>query len=437
MVFRRVRPSDHGQSGPDFYLLETEVTNAMFGRYLKATGNVKFDPRLLEILDFQEAWREKTGEFPGTTGDIPRGCRNRSLTWSGDTPPEHLAEHPVALTTVPEANAFCAWLSGRYRGAGTFRLPTGREWLLAAYGRDRARPWGGDWDPERVCHGKSETEPVRARLGGATPEGLLGVWGNVSELVRTPRDPEVQSQASGMGAIWMGGDFGDSADDFKPGQDYWGYWHWSIGRSQGIGFRVLLDLSGEPDLGQQPIPPEEGGIPIEPEKRPEGPLRTLYEAAYWGEVARVRELAAAGADVNAVDEHRDSPLIWAVRGGRAEVVRELVRLGGKLDARDVRSEGNSTWVGSRPLDEALYRRDVAMVRLLLALGASPEADAEGEVPLSIAVHTGHVELVDALLAAGAKVEAMGGFRKTTPLYEAMDSERFDIADRLRKAGATR
>ena len=46
MTFRRISPRKYGTNAADFFLLETEVSNAMFARYLRAVGRAKGDQEL-------------------------------------------------------------------------------------------------------------------------------------------------------------------------------------------------------------------------------------------------------------------------------------------------------------------------------------------------------------------------------------------------------
>jgi ankyrin repeat protein len=50
-----------------------------------------------------------------------------------------------------------------------------------------------------------------------------------------------------------------------------------------------------------------------------------------GDVARLEALAAAGADINALDEHGQTALMNAARDGRTDVVRWLIARGANLD----------------------------------------------------------------------------------------------------------
>lgn len=91
------------------------------------------------------------------------------------------AAHPVNEVTWEGARQFCAW-----RGA---RLPTEAEWEAAARGRERRTyPWGEQRpSPDRAVFGRrsNETDAVRGRPAGATPEGVHDLAGNVAEWTST------------------------------------------------------------------------------------------------------------------------------------------------------------------------------------------------------------------------------------------------------------
>lgn len=105
-------------------------------------------------------------------------------------------DHPINCMTFDEAVRYCAW-----RGA---RLPRSSEWELAAEGSPaRSYPWGealpdatrlnacGQESPERDRYAQTylghdawpATAPVGSFPGGATPEGVHDLLGNVSEWV--------------------------------------------------------------------------------------------------------------------------------------------------------------------------------------------------------------------------------------------------------------
>ena len=126
---------------PAFYIDETEVSNAAYARFAKATGHA-LPP------DFDEAH----------------------------------PDHPVVGVSIMDAQAFARW-------AGK-RLPTGREWEKAARGADgRLFPWGNESDPSRANVADNTNlaahaiRPVKDFAAGASPSGALQMVGNVWEFV--------------------------------------------------------------------------------------------------------------------------------------------------------------------------------------------------------------------------------------------------------------
>lgn len=256
LTFRRVSPRSYGIEYPDFYMLETEVTNRQFKVYLDANKLTKDDTDVLTIL----ADREKAKVW--STGDVPYRIENESTIWRNNAYPQGLDDHPVALITLRDATNFADWLNQDHE-VGTFRLPTWNEWIIAAYGKSRNYPWGDDWDASKLhaSYGlKKEfifenipkwivpvkrTEPVKQRQAGRTPEGIYGMLGNVREYI-IGSDP-LNSNYFNLGSRSMGGGFTDGAFHMKgddlalpPRQDYWGYSHHSTGRECDLGFRLVF-----------------------------------------------------------------------------------------------------------------------------------------------------------------------------------------------------
>jgi formylglycine-generating enzyme required for sulfatase activity len=97
--------------------------------------------------------------------------------WRDGRPPAALADHPVVVVSVGDAEAFCRWR------ARELRLPSEPEWEKAARGADgRVFPWGDTWDPGRAnsaASGVNGTTPVTRYRTGASPYGMLDAVGNV------------------------------------------------------------------------------------------------------------------------------------------------------------------------------------------------------------------------------------------------------------------
>ena len=161
----------------------TEVTNAMFAKFVAATS-YKADAEkagkgwVLNLASKQ--WEEMTG-----------------ADWQHSRGPGSdlagLDQHPAVQVSWNDAMAYCGW-AGR-------RLPTEAEWEAAARGTDERKfPWGNqnvagdllnfadrnleaDWADKNVDDGYQFTAPVGNYPKGASPYGALDMAGNVWEWV--------------------------------------------------------------------------------------------------------------------------------------------------------------------------------------------------------------------------------------------------------------
>ncbi len=101
---------------------------------------------------------------------------------------EGIEGHPINCVTLAQAERFCTW---RYPQGGD--LPTEDQWEFAARGTaNRRYPWGNipDPSPSNCNLTYPDRWPTTAPVGelpvsGDTPEGLIGMAGNVWELTRT------------------------------------------------------------------------------------------------------------------------------------------------------------------------------------------------------------------------------------------------------------
>lgn len=138
-------------------------------------------------------------------------------------------------------------------------------------------------------------------------------------------------------------------------------------------------------------------------------------------VQNVKKSLAAGANLNA-------ELAQAVVASDPARIKFLAAQGADLNARDS--------MGVTPLISAASARDSATVKLLLELGADANArSGDGLTPLMEAAYRDHVPSVEALLQHGASL-TMKNPDGLTALCSALDSRSFLAASALIKAGAS-
>ncbi|MBN1148352.1 MAG: PD40 domain-containing protein [Anaerolineales bacterium] len=167
-----------------FWIDKTEVTNAMFARFVEGTG--------------YKTQAERLGRSDVFSTDIRSWQVVEGANWQHPLGPgsdiSELLDHPVVHVGWHDAAAYCEWVGGR--------LPTEAEWEKAARGANGARkyPWGDqtptgnlanfadknapvDWAFQNENDGYHLTAPAGSYLQGASPYGVLDMAGNVFEWV--------------------------------------------------------------------------------------------------------------------------------------------------------------------------------------------------------------------------------------------------------------
>jgi formylglycine-generating enzyme required for sulfatase activity len=145
---------------------------------------------------------------------------------------------PVNEVSWYEAAAYCAWAEAR--------LPTEAEWECAARGgREGVRyPWGseepGQFWANYIMGRPGQPTPVGMFPGGATPQGIYDLAGNVLEWIadwydnyseaaaRNPKVPNGGGAKVARGGVLLRVSYRDGKDP--------------IGRSNYIGFRCVRDI---------------------------------------------------------------------------------------------------------------------------------------------------------------------------------------------------
>lgn len=218
-------PKDFPEEGPEhevkvkpFWIDETEVTNAQFATFVKATGYLTFAERAVKVEDFPAearaslpagdlfngaiVFRDDAHGNPYVPGGSPEVWRwDPRANWlqpgGSGTSIEGKENYPVVCVTYEDALAYAKW-------AGK-RLPTEAEWEFAARGGlekkiynwgDEVKPGGkwmaNAWQGEFPAKNTGEDGFKGAAPAKSFPPngyGLYDMAGNVWELCNDLYDP--------------------------------------------------------------------------------------------------------------------------------------------------------------------------------------------------------------------------------------------------------
>lgn len=137
------------------YIAYTPVTNEQYAQFLKATG------------------------------------RTAPKDWTGVYYPSGKGKYPVVYVSYNDAVAYCNWLSKK-DGTSTYRLPTEKEWELAAGHMPK--------DADMNAGENKGLTPVTAYSKTLSASGAVDMWGNVWEWTSTTRTSQTGIKAVKGGA---------------------------------------------------------------------------------------------------------------------------------------------------------------------------------------------------------------------------------------------
>ena len=183
-------------AGESIYVKRTQVTNAEYAEFLKATG--------------------KAAPSNWSNGEFAKGEE----------------DYPVNFVSIDDAKAYCDWLTEK-DGTNTYRLPSESEWELAA----GHMPKDADFNCG-INDGRTSVYEYADVTRGA--HGAIDFWGNVWEWTSTARDENGESYGV-KGGSWKS-DRTDCRTEYREearngAQGY-----------EDVGFRVIKVLEGvEPE----------------------------------------------------------------------------------------------------------------------------------------------------------------------------------------------
>jgi ankyrin repeat protein len=160
------------------------------------------------------------------------------------------------------------------------------------------------------------------------------------------------------------------------------------------------------------------------------PALALAEAAGRGDVKAINRQIAAGADVNTVGRHENTPLWWAAFTENYEGFAASLDRGADPNAQRVEGYPVMYWIAGR--------KDPRFLKAALKHGGDPNfRDAHsGETPLFRPVMLGYQPQIDLLLAAGADVNARDPISgQTLPMVAIGARADYQLVYRLLQMGA--
>jgi len=195
---------------PPFWIAKYPVTNAQFERFLNAPDYYdkslwvdfpKFDE---DCMPEKNNWGDMALRF--YDGEVPEF---RPSAWDDPNFGFVNKNVPVVAATWYEANAYCKWVLRHWRELPEskanpslqpveVRLPTRKEWLIAAGGDNPLNrfPWDAPGKVTKnvreifrranVAHQVDHTAPVDAYPEGVSPYGVMDMCGNVWEWLANP-----------------------------------------------------------------------------------------------------------------------------------------------------------------------------------------------------------------------------------------------------------
>ena len=187
---------------------------------------------------------------------------------------------------------------------------------------------------------------------------------------------------------------------------------------------VLASLASKASMAQVPPSPSEVAT-----------YDGLFSAAYSGDVDAIRQLVAAGANVNARDPRRRTPAHVAAFASEDEALRLLAEAGADMNAL----EGQAYDV----VTIAAVANDPELMSLAIALGNDPGLTTSpyDGTALIAAAHLGHVEVVRRLIAAGAPLDHVNNLHWTAVIESVILGDGGEnhqaVLDALLSAGSDR
>ena len=160
-------------------------------------------------------------------------------------------------------------------------------------------------------------------------------------------------------------------------------------------------------------------------------MTPLFLATGMGHKEIAELLISKGADLNVKDKNGGTPLHIASSRGQKEIAQLLIASDAEVNAMIL----SGSYKGITPLDFATKFNHPEIADLIRKHGGKTSDWLKAEDSIQIAAKAGHIEAVKKHLADGTDVNAIGEFRKASPLYMAAYSYNAEATKFLLENGA--
>ncbi|MCH5295477.1 MAG: ankyrin repeat domain-containing protein [Treponema sp.] len=158
----------------------------------------------------------------------------------------------------------------------------------------------------------------------------------------------------------------------------------------------------------------------------------LFDAISKNDTEQAKLAISAGANLKSTrfDEGL-TPLIYAIKNGRADIVEALIKSKADVNVKNNGSSNRPPLVWAVSYDEK-GKRDRMVEALVKANADLNEADSIGWTPATLAVNLGHTNIIDLLIKSGVDINAKDKNGKTLLMHAVY---KINVAEMLIKMGA--
>jgi ankyrin repeat protein len=155
-------------------------------------------------------------------------------------------------------------------------------------------------------------------------------------------------------------------------------------------------------------------------------MTQLMQAVKSNDVAHVKELIQQGANVNALDDNGDAPLVMAAYEGHNEILKLLLEAGADVSAVDPGMKATA-------LHAAAYAGRTEAAKLLIAhhIDIDKQGPYNGYTALHDALWQNHIETAKVIIEAGANLSLKSN-QGQTPLEFARSKKLGELVTLMEK-----